>query len=429
MFNRLSFASVLFAASAFAAGPQLTTIQDVLYKADGTRFNGVLTISWDSFQAGDNTQVVSQSTTVKVANGYLYVQLAPSSTATPAFTYAVKYNSDGRVQFTETWSVPSSAQPLRVKDVRIDTSASTETSGSTVANTTSVNESDVTGLIADLSARPMKGPAFAPGRVAFVNPGGSIDSVSGDPSDCVRVDGSTGPCGSTSQPPGFIDGDLPAGLVDGSNTVFTLSNIPSPAASLAVYRNGLLQKIGQDYTLDSSTLTFVAAATPQPGDTLLASYRVDSGGATGAAPFYPAPQVVCSGTGASLTATTMSSAGVCNIPAGLLAAGDHLAIHLDLEHTGTASGFSFQVLWGSTTVLSRTASASDALVTARADASVVTAGARFGHQSWGTSLPFAAGVVSAPDAWSAGVTIDFQGMLAQAGDTLKLAGFAVVRLP
>ena len=34
-----------------AAEPPLTTIQDVLYKADGTRFNGYVQISWNSFEA------------------------------------------------------------------------------------------------------------------------------------------------------------------------------------------------------------------------------------------------------------------------------------------------------------------------------------------------------------------------------------------
>ena len=39
MNSRFIFAG-LVCASAIYAGPPLTTIQDVLYKADGTRFNG-----------------------------------------------------------------------------------------------------------------------------------------------------------------------------------------------------------------------------------------------------------------------------------------------------------------------------------------------------------------------------------------------------
>jgi hypothetical protein len=41
------------------AQPPLTTIQDTLYKADGTPFNGLLIISWNSFLA-DNQSCITQ---------------------------------------------------------------------------------------------------------------------------------------------------------------------------------------------------------------------------------------------------------------------------------------------------------------------------------------------------------------------------------
>src|ERR1041384_4527078 len=102
MISRSLFAAVWLASSA-VAGPPLTTIQDVLYKADGTRFNGIVTISWTSFEALDKSAITTQSTTVKVVDGNLRVQLVPTTTATPAAAYSVKYNSDGRIQFGETW--------------------------------------------------------------------------------------------------------------------------------------------------------------------------------------------------------------------------------------------------------------------------------------------------------------------------------------
>ena len=73
--------------------------------------------------------------------------------------YSVTYNSDGRVQFSETWGVPPSAAPLRLRDVRMP--AATVTGSDTGSGP--VPESEVTGLVADLSARPGKGPANAPG--------------------------------------------------------------------------------------------------------------------------------------------------------------------------------------------------------------------------------------------------------------------------
>jgi hypothetical protein len=422
---RLSFAAVCLASSALA-GPPLTTIQDVLYKADGTRFNGTATISWTSFQAMDNSTIATQSTTIKIMDGNLHVQLVPTTTSTPATYYSVTYNSNGRIQFQETWSVPSSAQPLHVRDVRVSTpsNVAADTGGGT--SSTPAQETDIVGLVADLGARPLKGPGFAAGRVAVVNPLGALESASGSATDCVHVDGSSAPCGGAQ--PSFVDGDSPAGIVDGSNTSFTLSAVPDPASSLAVYRNGVLQKIVQDYTFTGGTVQFVAAAAPQPGDTLLASYRLT--GAYPATPqMYPNPQVLCSGTGAATTAVSLASIGSCAIPSGLLASGDRIEVRFDFAHQGTASGFSFAILWGATTIVQRDAAAGDALVSGRANAAILAAGAQLDAQSWGTLLPFNATLGSATDAYTGGLTIDFQGMLAQAGDTLTLANYTVVRFP
>lgn len=70
----------------------------------------------------------------------------------------------------------------------------------------------------------------------------------------------------------YIDSETPSGTINGSNTVFTLANTPSPVASLHLYLNGLRQRAGgQDYTLSGLTITFVTA--PSTGDILLADYR------------------------------------------------------------------------------------------------------------------------------------------------------------
>jgi hypothetical protein len=419
MISRLFLAAVCLAMPSLAA-PPLTTIQDVLYKADGTRFNGTLTISWSSFEAIDHSMIEQQSTTVTVVNGNLQVQLVPTTSATPATYYTVVYNSDGLVQFQETWAVPSSVQPLRVRDVRVATAVGADTV------TTTVQEADVVGLISDLGARPLKGPGYAVGRVAFVNSTGAMETVTGAPTDCVRVDGTSGPCGGT--PPGFVDGDTPAGLVDGANTAFTLSGEPNPAASLTVYRNGMLQKPGQDFTLSGNQIQFVTAAAPQPGDTLTASYRL-TGSAGDTPQLFPNPQVLCSGLGAATNSSTLASVGTCHIPAALLAPGDRVEIRFDLDHSGSAGGFSFEVHWGATTVLGRNASAVDAQATGRAEAALTAAGAQLSHQSWGTSLAFAAGVGKSTDDYTAGVTVDFQANTVQSAETVTLKNFTVVRFP
>ena len=419
-----SFLAAGLLATALLAGPPLTTIQDVLYKANGTRFNGTVTISWSSFEAIDRSAIVQQTTTVTVVNGYLQVQLVPTTTATPPAFYTAVYNSDGKNQFQETWTVPSSTQPLRVRDIRIATTGSVGPGSDTLPTT--VQESDIVGLISDLGARPLKGPGYAAGRVAYVNPFGAIETVTGTPSDCVRVDGSSGPCGGTQ--PNFVDSDSPSGLVDGSNTIFTLSGVPNPSASLTIYRNGMLQKAGQDFTLSGSRIQFVAAAAPQAGDTLIASYRL-TGSNDDTPRLYPNPQVLCSGLGGTTNSSSLASVGNCNIPAGFLAAGDRVEIRFDLDHAGMAGGFSFEVRWGTTTVVTRNASAFDAQAAGRAEAALTAAGAQLSHQSWGTSLAFAAGVGKSTDDPTTGVTVDFQAKTDLTGETVTLKNFTVVRFP
>jgi hypothetical protein len=75
----------------------------------------------------------------------------------------------------------------------------------------------------------------------------------------------------------FSDGETPTGLINNSNRIFTLTNIPSPSLSLQLYLNGVFQQQTQDYTLSGASIAFAVA--PQLGDILEAFYRfVGSGG-------------------------------------------------------------------------------------------------------------------------------------------------------
>ncbi len=71
----------------------------------------------------------------------------------------------------------------------------------------------------------------------------------------------------------FVDAETPSGAANGANAAFTLANVPNPASSVGVYRNGLRMKLITDYTFSGSTITFVAGQLPQTGDTLFCSYR------------------------------------------------------------------------------------------------------------------------------------------------------------
>src|SRR5260370_16583600 len=105
-------AALILAAMAVRAQPPLTVIQDTLYKADGTRFNGILMISWNSFEAGDLSNILSQSLTAKVLDGNFRLHLMPTTTSNPPTYYNVTYNSDGKIHFEETWEFSAAATPL-----------------------------------------------------------------------------------------------------------------------------------------------------------------------------------------------------------------------------------------------------------------------------------------------------------------------------
>jgi hypothetical protein len=412
--------------SSALAGPPLTTIQDVLYKADGTPFNGTVTISWTTFSGPDNSTIPTQSKTVRVIDGNLRIQLVPNTSSTPAAIYTVTYNSDGNYQFQENWAVPASSTPLHISDVRTAMTTTGTGAGADTGDNTSILESGVTGLVADLAARAIKGPGYVAGT-AVIDTNGLIEGAVGNSTDCVHVDGSSGPCGNAV--PSFIDGNSPTGVVDGSNTAFGLSAVPDPVTSLAVYRNGVLQKTGQDYNLSGSTVTFVAAATPQPGDTLLASYRLAGSDGSSGSTAYTSTQVLCSGMGGSTGASTLTALGTCQIPAGLLAPGDRIEIRFGYAHTGSAGGFSSELKWGATAMFQRALPASETLLTGRADAAVLFSGAQIDSENWGAAAALAVSAATATDAYAGGLTITFQGSVAAGGDTLALTNFSVVRVP
>jgi hypothetical protein len=106
---------------------------------------------------------------------------------------------------------------------------------------------------------------------------------------------------SQSSPFTFVDGETPQGATDGTNAAFTLANAPSPAASLELYRNGLVQKPGVDYSLTGSAVTFTSVSVPKPGDILQAYYRMT--GSSPVASFTDAevPGGAVNGTNAAFT--------------------------------------------------------------------------------------------------------------------------------
>jgi hypothetical protein len=260
----------------------------------------------------------------------------------------------------------------------------------------------------------------------------------GNLSDCVRVDGSSGPCYDPSLAPAFVDYETPGGVLDGSNATFTLASAPSPATSLCLYRNGLKLQAGSDFNLQpDGSILFVAGVVPQAGDVLYASYRTsgdesyDQLAASRLAQAQtPKVQILCSGTGSGTGNTNYTSLASCLIPAGTLSPGDRVEVRFNFLHQGSAISFNFRAQWGSTTLVQRSAAAADMLVTGHGDAVAVSGGANLDVQTWGTVLPLDSRVALSSDALTADLEIDLQGAMSASGaDMVYLQNYTVLRYP
>jgi hypothetical protein len=260
----------------------VTTIRDTVKNADGSNFYGRAIVSWQGFTAASGATVAPNSTSLTITNGYLSIVLVPTTNASSGAYYTVQYASnDGTRLWSEFWAVPPSWTALTLNQVRISTPPSSGGSGGSSGGITlPISESDVKNLLNDLAARPTKSAVVTPSRSAMFDAAGNIGSVSGNPSDCVHVDGTASACGSggsVSISAAFVDAETPGGALNGANLAFTLSQAPSPALSLSLYRNGIELRQGVDYSLSNNTVTFIPAAVPQPGDLLTAYYRVAGG--------------------------------------------------------------------------------------------------------------------------------------------------------
>lgn len=264
------------------AAQTLSSIRDTVHNADGSSFNGQVIVSWQGFTSATGATIAPHSTALNITNGYISLTLVPTANASAGAIYTVQFESnDGTKQWTEYWQVPPSWTPLTLNEVRVPNPSNTggqTGEGGSGSVTLPLSESNVINLNSDLAARPLKGSNYASSHAAMIDDLGAISAVSGNGSNCVHVDGSSGACGSTTPYPVFVDADTPSGAINGLNTVFTLSQTPSPSTSLSLYRNGMMQRQGVDYSLAANTITFVPAATPQSGDILTAFYRAQGSG-------------------------------------------------------------------------------------------------------------------------------------------------------
>ena len=86
--SRRLLVCLLLATLAAASTMPLTTVSDVVYRADGTPAQGTVMISWPAFTTSDSRTVAAGSKSVAIgADGALTIGLAPNYGGTPNGTY------------------------------------------------------------------------------------------------------------------------------------------------------------------------------------------------------------------------------------------------------------------------------------------------------------------------------------------------------
>ena len=69
----------------------------------------------------------------------------------------------------------------------------------------------------------------------------------------------------------FVDGEIPTGLINGSNRTFTLAQTPN--GGILLCRNGIVQRLNTDYTVSGKVITFSNVSVPELGDLIIVFYR------------------------------------------------------------------------------------------------------------------------------------------------------------
>jgi hypothetical protein len=139
-----------------------------------------------------------------------------------------------------------------------------------------IAQSAVTDLVSDLAGKTDKSTLTAKGSLyaataaatpADVAVGSNGQVLTADSAQATGVKWET-----PASVPSFATREVPSGLINGSNAIFTLANTPT-AGSEEVYLNGILQDVGagNDYTISAATITFTSA--PSSGSKVLVSYR------------------------------------------------------------------------------------------------------------------------------------------------------------
>lgn len=251
---KLRVAALIVMGAGLAAGQTRTIASAKITGPDGKHLaHGTITLTVTApFQAADGAWVETSGLRVPVVNGAFSVALEPNTNGTQ---YLAQWQLDGAKPRTDRWQVPAGDGTLGPGDVTV----------AAVVPTVMIPLQQLA------QGGAQTGQAVVWSGSAWVPAWGNGVPLTEGPEDGQYLRWNSALV--AWQPVTFVDQETPAGSVDGVNVTFTLTGAPAPTAGLVLFRNGVVQASGIDYTIAGNTVTFVEAATPQVGDTLLAWYR------------------------------------------------------------------------------------------------------------------------------------------------------------
>lgn len=229
LFYLLLGVTALFGAMANGqTSPSTTTVQDVVYRADGTPAQGTLLISWPAFTTSDGIAIAAGTSSVTLgAGGTLSVELVPNLNATPSNTpYSVVYQlNDGTVK-SETWLVPATS-PTTLAVVRVALGTGNSVTQAVSPQYVSAALANKADLVSGLVPKNQLAPGSADGTV------------------CLRGNSTWGACG----------GDSNAESIQGvsvDSTTPSNNQVLAYVAAAAKYQPITLNHFTTDVQMDSA---------------------------------------------------------------------------------------------------------------------------------------------------------------------------------
>jgi len=232
----------------------LSTIRDVIYNPDDRQpFNGTITIEPQHFARSSPPTLV-----VPVVDGMFSVTLLPvDMDSSPSAVYSATFAPRGSgSRWVEIWHVSRSSR-LSLSDVRVS-QLTTASHGSADPELNSdravalpIPITDVAGLSNALNS--------------------VINSLTILSSTAASITASVGAI----QNAQLIRGEVPNGVINGTNASFTLANPPNPG-TLSVSLNGTKLAANRDFSVSGTSLVLATGAVPSVGDLLSADYAIPS---------------------------------------------------------------------------------------------------------------------------------------------------------